>query len=78
MIQSTAILEDVFKHEFSGSSWRKYTVQEAVALLESKIQEKGPPQSSSLLLLRKAKTCKTMPELLQVCTNFLLGECHDK
>ena len=78
MIQSTTVLEDVFKHEFSGSSWRKYTVPDAVALLESKIQEKGPPQASSLLLLRKAKACKTMPDLLQVCTNFLLGECHDK
>lgn len=71
-----SIIENLFSNEFHESSWHKYTLDQAIELLKSKVKEKNikATERHYQSLKRKMKRCKTMPDLLILLTETLFGE----
>jgi hypothetical protein len=70
------IIESMFSHELHETSWRKYTVEKTIQLLQKQMESTGIELTERhyLLLKKQLNKCKNMEACLQVLTNTILGQ----
>ena len=70
------ILSSILSYDFSGSNWKKFSVQEMKTKIKLVALSRGisPIDRHLLILEKKLEKCSSQEEILTLITNEALGE----